>query len=55
MNKRTYVGLDLHTRSAKGRAIDRETAGILSQGLAPSDDPDRGLTGRVGGSGPGCR
>lgn len=30
MNKRTYVGLDVHARSVKGCAIDRETGGWIS-------------------------
>lgn len=37
MNKRTYVGLDVHARSVKGCAIDRETGEILRQSLAASD------------------
>jgi hypothetical protein len=37
MNKRTYVGLDVHARSVKGCAIDRETCEILRQSLAASD------------------
>ena len=37
MNKRTYVGLDVHARSVKGCAIDRETGEILRQSLAAND------------------
>lgn len=37
MNKRTYVGLDVHARSVKGSAIDRETGEILRQSLAAND------------------
>jgi hypothetical protein len=37
MNKRTYVGLDVHARSAKGCAIDRETGETLRQSLAAND------------------
>lgn len=37
MNKLTYVGLDVHTRSVKGCAIDRETGEILRQTLAAND------------------
>jgi transposase len=37
MNKRTYVGLDVHARSVNGCAIDRETGEILRQSLAASD------------------
>jgi transposase len=36
-NKRTYVGLDVHARSVKGCAIDRETGEILRQNLAAND------------------
>lgn len=36
MNKRTHVGLDVHARSVKGCAIDRETGEILRQSLEPS-------------------
>jgi hypothetical protein len=34
MNKRTYVGLDVHARSLKGCAIDYGTGEIVRQGLA---------------------
>ena len=37
MNRRIYVGLDVHARSVKGCAIDRETGEILRQSLAASD------------------
>jgi hypothetical protein len=37
MNKRTYVGLDVHARSVKGCAIDHETGEILRQSLAAND------------------
>ncbi|MEY9776377.1 hypothetical protein [Arthrobacter sp. MW3 TE3886] len=37
MNKRTYVGLDVHARSVKGCAIDRGTGEILHQRLAAND------------------
>lgn len=37
MNKRPYVGLDVHARSVKGCAIDRETGEILRQSLAAND------------------
>lgn len=37
MNKRTYVGLDVHARSVKGCAIERETGEILRQSLAAKD------------------
>jgi malonate-semialdehyde dehydrogenase (acetylating)/methylmalonate-semialdehyde dehydrogenase len=37
MNKRTYVGLDVHARSVKGCAIDRETGEIPRQSLAAND------------------
>ena len=37
MNKRTYVGLDVHARSVKGCAIDLETGEILRQSLAAND------------------
>ena len=37
MNKRTYVGLDVHARSVKGCALDRETGEILRQSLAADD------------------
>lgn len=37
MNKRTYVGLDVHARSVKGCAIDRETGEILRQSVAPNE------------------
>jgi transposase len=37
MNKRTYVGLDVHPRSVKGCAIDHDTGGILRQSLAAND------------------
>ncbi|KQQ98231.1 transposase [Arthrobacter sp. Leaf141] len=37
MNKRTYVGLDVHARSVKGCAIDQETGEILRQSLAGSE------------------
>jgi transposase len=37
MNKRTYVSLDVHARSVKGCAIDRETGEILRQSLAAND------------------
>jgi len=46
MNKRTYVGLDVHARSAKGCAIDREPGEILRQSLAASD---AGITDWVAG------
>jgi hypothetical protein len=42
MNKRTYVGLDVHARSVKGCAIDCETGEIVRQSLAAND------TGTVG-------
>ncbi|MDI3213831.1 IS110 family transposase [Arthrobacter sp. AL12] len=37
MNKRTYVGLDVHARSVKGCAIDHDTGEILRQSLAAND------------------
>lgn len=37
MNRRTYVGLDVHARSVKGCAIDRETGEILRQALAANE------------------
>ncbi len=37
MDKRTYVGLDVHARSVKGCAIDHETGEILRQSLAGND------------------
>ena len=37
MNKRTYVGLDVHARSVKGCAIDHETGEILRQSLAANE------------------
>jgi transposase len=37
MNKRTYIGLDVHARSVKGCAIDNETGEILRQSLAAND------------------
>jgi transposase len=37
MNKRTYVGLDVHARSVKGCAIDCETGEILRQSLTAND------------------
>jgi hypothetical protein len=38
MNKRTYLGLDVHARSVKGCAIDRDTGEIPRQSLAADDD-----------------
>jgi transposase len=37
MNKRIYVGLDVHARSVKGCAIDRDTGGFLRQNLAANE------------------
>ena len=37
MNKRTYVGFDVHARSVKGCAIDHKTGEILRQSLAAND------------------
>jgi transposase len=46
MNKRTYVGLDVHARGVKGCAIDRETGEILRQSLPAND---AGVAGWVSG------
>lgn len=37
MNKRTYVGLNVHARSTEGWAIDHETGEILRQSLAANE------------------
>ena len=53
MNKRTYVGLDVHARSIKGCAIDRETGEILRQSLAANNAGISRVGVRTAGPGPG--